>query len=124
MHDLVNSVPILLMYGRWIQIVRRTCSSCWLLKFAAAVSSFFGENDLIMRRGYPFHDANSVIPCSSFANRQLLLQILCARYTSALSNFCVLTCGRLYAVIKISAKVGPNGEPIYRFRQFVSKIGH
>ena len=89
-YDLINGIPFLPMYGRWIQIVGRTCLLGWLIKFALALSLSFGENNLInllaKRQGYPFHDANSAILCSSFVNRQLLLQILCAWCTSALSQ--------------------------------------
>ena len=46
-HDLINTVPFLPMYGRWIQIVGRTCPLCWLIKSAVAGALFFGENDLI-----------------------------------------------------------------------------
>ena len=89
-HDLTNIVPFLPMYGRWIQTVGRTCSFCWLIRSAAAVALFFIENHFIrlfaMRQGYPFHEANSAILCSSLVKRKLLLQILCARCTRALSR--------------------------------------
>ena len=139
-HYLTNIVPFLPMYGRWIQTVGRTRSFCLLIRSSAAVSLFFMQNDFIrslaMWRGYPFHEANSAILCSSLVKRKLLLQILCAQCTSALSQaiflhhgaklemcmycpVCVdlryivvpieirgLTISSSNAVIKISAKVG------------------